>query len=462
MTKLKPQKELEYIARLETSQLEESQDFQVMKQEHALIKDIIKKFISQQNLLVYGGYALNALLPQKDRFYSEEEMYDFDIFSPSAKEHARLLADMLYEKGFIYTEVKPAIHEGTFKLYVNFQAVADITNVSETFFYEMLKLSRKEKSKHKYLKENLPPINIAPIYFLKYFIITELSRPKSSLFRWEKTYTRLSLLYKYYGANHRRLTRSTKISNFESHHEIWNPEIKNILNKVLEIIKVHKFPLIGNYAMGIYLGENTNLSKTFVAKCCRLDPYFSVFDILATDIEKALATIKVHLESFLPQEYVLETEVKEFEGDIILKHIKLYLNIPSQNITISLLTIVNASNHCFSVIEKADMTLGTPYTILSFLYANWLMHYVHENRKIVTLIHQLVQRWESYIYEESPMEERFVASCYGYEKSILNVKKEHFQDASKKYIYRPADRTNIFLRPKNLFSYKKKSQKKTQ
>jgi len=439
----KLKKELEYIINLEKRQLQDSQEIQVMKQEQALIKDIVKKFISQQNLLVYGGYALNALLPKKDKFYSEEELNDFDILSPTAKEHARMLADTLYDKGFIYTEVKPAIHDGTYKIYVNFQAIADITDVSETFFYEMLKLSRKEKPKHKFLKENLPPINMSPIYLLKHFIITELARPKSSLFRWEKVYGRLALLYKYYGANKRRARATPKSMSLKSQHEIWNSTIQSILTKVLEIIKVHKFPLIGNYAMGIYLG---------IENCCRLDPSFSVFDILAEDIHKALATIKIHLESFLPPDYKLEIETKIYEGEILPNYVKIYLHVPG-NVKMSLLTITSISNHCFSTIDKYEMTLGTPYTILSFLYVTWLTHYVHENRKTVPFIHKLVQRWERYIYEESPMEERFVATCYGTEKSLTNVKKEHFQNASKKYIYRPADRTNLFLRhPKKLIA----------
>ncbi len=456
----KYEREVSFIHKLGESQQENSTELQVKKQEHALIKDIVKKFISQQNLLIYGGYALNSLLPSKERFYSEDELNDFDILSPNAKEHAKLLADSLYDHGFIYTEVKPAVHDGTFKIFVNFEGVADITQVSEAFFFEMLKLSQKERHRHKHLKENLPPISISPIFLLKYFIITEFTRPQSSLFRWEKVYTRLSSIYKHYGFafSHSNYSRSLR-----SIHETSLPEVKSILHKTLDIVMVHKLPLVGNYAMGIYLGKNFKIPDTFLFECCKLDQYFSVFEILAVDPDKTLITIKHHLETILPPTYRLSTDIRDYTGDILPRHTILVLEVPDL-LKINLLTIINAADHCYATVEKNGIVLGTPYTILHFLYGYWLLYYVYENRRIVYLIHQLIKRWEQYIFQESPMEERFVSTCYGNEKSSINVKKEHFHNASKKYIYKPVDRFNLLAAAKTLKTtriFKKKGKSTT-
>jgi len=444
-TKHKYDKELSFIQKLGQQQETDHQQLVIM-QENALIKNIIKKYISEQNLLVYGGYALNALLPKKERFYSEDELYDFDIMSPNAKDHAKGIADSLFDHGFIYTEVKPAVHDGTYKIFVNFQAVADVTQVSETFFYEMLKLSKKERSKHKYLKEDLPPIHIAPIFLLKLFIITELARPKSSLFRWEKVYTRLSSLYKHYGYGAPRSSQHA----LKSVHDMARPELFDIFQKTLEIIMVHKLPLVGNYAMGIYLGQNFKLPDTMLFECCKLDHYFSVFEVLATDPDRTLKTIKHHLESFLPSAYRISTEVKDYTGDIMPRHHIVALEVPGV-FKVNLLSVISAKEHCYATVEKHGVLMGTPYTILHFLYGYWLLYYVYENRNVVALIHKLIKQWEQYIYKDSPMEERFVSSCYGNEKSVVNVKREQFHNVSKRYIYKPSERSHtIFAAAKQL------------
>lgn len=430
----KTNKELSYIKKLINTEWTTPQS--LSDKDIILISKLTKDFINQHNLLVYGGHALNALLPKKDRFYkSDIEFHDFDLLSPSAKKHANMLADIFYTEGFIFTEVKPAIHDGTYKVFVNFVHVADITMVSNTFFYQMLKLSQVERSQHKYIDKELKIIHIAPVYLLKHYIITELSRPIGSIVRWEKIYKRLMLFYTHYGKKDKTLfSRGELISKMNDVTS--DPHLMKIFYKTIEVIKVNNIPLIGNLALGLYLQKNIKPGSEFFFECCRIDEFFSIFEILSIDPIETIKLFKIHLQPFLREfGYKVNTQQRDFYGEIIPKRVRIYITTPEGK-NISIATVVE-TNYCYAITEKEGYTVGTPYTILNFMYAYWLVYYVYENRKIVDAMDKLIYALEKYIRTESPVEERFVINCFGREKSFLDVRKENFKNPSKNVVYRP-------------------------
>ena len=430
----KANKELSYIKKLIKTDWTTPQS--LSDKDVVLIVKLTKDFINQHNLLLYGGHALNALLPKKDRFYkNDNEFHDFDLLSPSAKKHAVMLADIFYTEGFIFTEVRPAIHDGTYKIYVNFVHIADITMVSDTFFYQMLKLSQIERPSHKYIDNELKVIHIAPVYLLKHNIIIQLSRPIGSIVRWEKVYRRLMLFYKYYAKKDKTLfSKKELVSKMTDITE--DPNIMKIFEKTIEVIKVNNIPLIGNLALGIYLNKNIKPGSEFFFECCRIDEFFSVFEILSVDYIETIRLFKIHLDPLIKENgFEVKTQQRDFYGEIIPKRIRIYLSTP-QGKNISIATIVE-SNYCYAITEKHGFTIGTPYTILNFMYAYWLVYYVYEDKKIANSMNKLISALETYIKTESPVEERFVINCFGREKSFLDVRKENFRNPSKNFVYRP-------------------------
>ena len=102
-----------------------------------IIKKIIKiveKFISDKGLICYGGTAINNLLPKKDKFYQETEFPDYDFYSMTPMKDAVELANIYYEHGYKNVQAKSGVHYGTYKVYVNFLPVADITELDPLFF----------------------------------------------------------------------------------------------------------------------------------------------------------------------------------------------------------------------------------------------------------------------------------------------------------------------------------------
>jgi hypothetical protein len=148
--------------------------------------DIVKEFLQERPVLCYGGTAINNLLPEKDRFYDPEiDIPDYDFYSKTPQEHALLLANKLAAAGVKTVEVRPGVHAGTFKVFADFQGIADITHLDRDIFDRLWAADIVRDGIH-YVTPN----------FLRMGMYLELSRPRGDVSRWTKVYKRLSLLNK--------------------------------------------------------------------------------------------------------------------------------------------------------------------------------------------------------------------------------------------------------------------------
>ena len=145
---------------------------------------LVEDFLKTHPVMCYGGTAINNLLPVKDRFYNPEtDVPDYDFFSKTPQEHSVILSNQLIKHGLKNVEVKPGMHIGTFKVFADFTAVADITHLTEEVFDRLWEDSLVREEIH-YVNPN----------FLRMSMYLELSRPKGDVTRWEKVYKRLQLL----------------------------------------------------------------------------------------------------------------------------------------------------------------------------------------------------------------------------------------------------------------------------
>ena len=111
----------------------------VNSEEITKIIQIVEDFIKIKKLICYGGTAINNILPSEDQFYNKEvEIPDYDFYTTNALQDAKELADIYYKKGFTDVEAKSGQHHGTYKVFVNYIPVADITNLP-TEIYNSLK-----------------------------------------------------------------------------------------------------------------------------------------------------------------------------------------------------------------------------------------------------------------------------------------------------------------------------------
>jgi hypothetical protein len=92
---------------------------------------LVRQFITDRDLIIYGGLAIDYSLRRASadgaRIYPDEELPDYDFFSPRAVDDARELADLLTAAGFTQVSVVRRFHVQTMGVRVDFRDVADIS-----------------------------------------------------------------------------------------------------------------------------------------------------------------------------------------------------------------------------------------------------------------------------------------------------------------------------------------------
>ena len=201
--------------------------------------EVVAEFLRTHPVMCYGGTAINNLLPREERFYdTETTIPDYDFYSRTPQEHAMILANQLSEIGIQSVEVKPGIHLGTFKVYANYEGVADITHLDADIFERLWKENVVINDIH-YVTPN----------FLRMSMYLELSRPRGDVSRWTKVYERLQLLNKHY-------PMVCPMKELEERSELTDSQ----RNKVISVLKNKNIILLGITASQIHQGKSPKWS----------------------------------------------------------------------------------------------------------------------------------------------------------------------------------------------------------
>ena len=369
------------------------------------IKEIFKiltNFISKKRLIIYGGTAINNLLPPTERFYNvQTDIPDYDVFSVHALEDGKYLADIYYKNGFNSVELKSALHQGTFKLFVNFIPVCDITQLTENIF---MKLSKDA--------ERIDTMLYAPINFLRMSMYEELSRPFGNVTRWEKVLTRLNLLNKYYPF----LTPKSKplCNNYKTSRKIVMSD--KIFETVIDIFIEEQCVFFGGYAFSLFTKN----------KRCNIHINQPDFDVLHMNPSYIANLVQKKLKSF---DFQIEIEKKPSVGELLDEHYLLKLG----NKYIA--TIVKPMKcDSYNIIKHNNLTvrIATIDVILnyylSFLYSN--VDYVDTSR-LLCMADYLFHLQSKNRTATSGLFKRFSISCYGKHATIEDIREEKLKIYNK-------------------------------
>jgi hypothetical protein len=229
------------------------------------ILQTVRDFIEKRRVLCYGGTAINNLIPNKaDKFYDPNyDIPDYDFYSEQPQLHAMELADIFHSQGFKRIEVKPGAHLLTFKVFVDFTGVADITYLDPAIFKRLWKEDIVKEGIH-YVSAN----------FLRMSMYLELSRPRGDVSRWSKVYDRLMLLNKHYpvGCPPHKEKEPTLITDAER-------------QSIEHVLQTKSLILLGLHAANLHSNKRTNVWEVPI-------------DILATPDKYEMA-VKVLTEIFV-------------------------------------------------------------------------------------------------------------------------------------------------------------------
>ena len=201
--------------------------------------EVVAEFLRNHPVMCYGGTAINNMLAPEDRFYDPETTVpDYDFYSRTPQEHSMILANQLAAIGIQSVEVRPGMHLGTFKVFANYEAVADITHLDTDIFERLWKEDVVIDRIH-YVGPN----------FLRMSMFLELSRPRGDVSRWTKVYKRLQLLNK-------RFPMVCPMKELEERKELTEARRK----KVISILKNNNVVLLGITASQIHEGKGPKWS----------------------------------------------------------------------------------------------------------------------------------------------------------------------------------------------------------
>lgn len=347
---------------------------------------IVKEFIQKNRVLCYGGTAINNLLPEKDRFYDPNfDIPDYDFYSETPQIHAMRLADEFYALGFQNIQVKPGNHLLTFKVFVDFTGVADITYLEPPIFKVLWNENIVADSIH-YVSPN----------FLRMSMYLELSRPKGDVSRWTKVYKRLMLLNKSYPVGCKR----EEAGNFDELSDSSRDQIENIL-RTKQVI------LLGLHASELHAKSRSNVWQIPLDVLVTPEHFVSYTDMFADVFGKKVSII----------EHPAYAELLPKHADIIEKE------------TGMLLVRVFETMACHSFHELSNgIRVASIPTLLQFFFAFVYAdaHFLEgfDQNRIICIAQRLMD------LAHSNKQRRFdiltPLDCLGHQESLVNMKEHAF------------------------------------
>ena len=369
------------------------------------IINIVEEFLRRKKLICYGGTAINNILPEQDQFYNKDlEIPDYDFFSPNALDDAKELAD-IYAKNFDDVEAKAGVHYGTYKVFVNYIPVADITYLNKELYNSILKESI-----------SVGGILYAPPNYLRMAMYLELSRPEGDISRWEKVLKRLILLnqnYPLHGVDCLNM-------NFQRGFELENKEKElDIFNIVRDALIGQGVVFFGSLAHGIY---STYMPKKEGKRIIQKNPDF---DVMALKPQFTATVVKERLE------YNGYTNISIIKRERIGEVIAAHYEVRFGKDTICFIYEPLAC-HSYNVVEidKRKVRVATIDTMLSFylafIYAN--RPYYDKNR-ILCMAEFLFKVQQRNRLQQKGVLRRFSINCYGSQSTLEDIREEK----TKKY-----------------------------
>jgi hypothetical protein len=366
------------------------------------IIEIVEQFLVKKRLICYGGTAINNILPKFDQFYDRSiEIPDYDFFSKSALEDAKELADVYAQAGYDEIEAKSGMHPGTFKVYVNFIPVADVTNLHHVLFDALAKEVVE-----------IAGILYAPPNYLRMGMYLELSRPQGDVSRWEKVLKRITLLNKHYPLT---AAKPCSLIDFQRPMDVKSnqPNADQLYYEARNALIDLQVVFFGGYGVSLY-------SRYMPAAEKRNVEHIPDFDVLVEDPEHTASVFKKRLmeQGFRNIRTVVHTAI----GEVIPYHVQVVVG----GDTIAVL-YKPLSCHSYNTIQvdQKEVRVATIDTMLSiylaFIYGN--KPYFNKDR-IMCMAMYLFNVQQKNRLTQKGLLKRFSLSCYGNQETLEEIRAE--------------------------------------
>lgn len=344
-------------------------------------------FLANKKAIMYGGTALNELMPTPLKFYDPYTLPDIDVLSPYAEKLARKMVKFYRKKHHEAVSFTEALHPGTYKVYADGIQIADITQCNH-HTYEILQRQCVRSKQWK--------IKIVPSIYLRMTLHKILSQPMDA-HRWENVQERLKRYYKTFP-----ITCSLK-------EQIpYPPKTEEELKMINKIYETMPFETVffGDNELELLLGKP-----------------FSLVAPIQMLTNQNFQEIKEMIKEILPE---LKISPIFPSDELILPHIILsYKNKP--------IGIIYQLSSCVSFHEYKNKRIASIHTMMDMFLSMSLSHYPHFKKQKTIL--QCLSDELGHLQQQSSRKkllEQFTTECYGPSIGIATMRRERAKRLYKK------------------------------
>jgi len=379
--------------------------------------NILEGFLRKKRSICYGGSAINNILPENAQFYDRSiDIPDYDFFCLRPSIDAKELADLYFKAGFTEVEAKSGIHKGTFKVFVNYIPIADLTQLNPKIFKSIQKDAIV-----------IDGIYYAPPNYLRMGMFLELSRPAGDTSRWEKVFKRLNLLNEYYPLK-APYNCQKKANPKDGQKGFDEDKVFVILRESLADQGVVFF---GGYAASLY---TKYIGKAYNRR-------IPDFDVISEDINKSANIIKEQLmEAGIRG---VRTIYHKNTDDVIPEHMEVVIG--KQRV---LLIFKPLACYNYNEIQLGghSIKVATMDTMLSFYLAFVYSGEAYfDSDRIMCMAQMLFDLEQKNRVNRKGLLKRFSANCYGEQPTLATIraeKSEKFKEFKEKGVKRGSPEWN--------------------
>jgi hypothetical protein len=355
-------------------------------------------FLKTKKVMLYGGVALDQYMPKEFKIYESYLLPDIDLYCPTPRKLANSLVSYLKKKGYKFSSVTPALHEGTFKVYSEGLPIVDMSYMELNAFNKISKYGRKGDM----------GIKLAAPTFIQHNL--HLMLANSSVERWEKVTDRIQKFYAKFKP------RSVSASQFPIYDP---PSDIVIINKA-----IHEY---------VSANETMMLSTPAICMMLKKNPKESALSNIPYTIAMIHADPKEFAEKMLP-DLPLElglglTVSKLHNGD---EHLTLPPHVLVHYKDEVVAIFFEASGTCFGYNVINDVRIATIHTMITIYIAMLLSAHKHFElmnksaslEKIVAMLSKKsILPKPSHIGILQP----YAMKCMGEHIGVATMRRRHFE-----------------------------------
>ena len=352
------------------------------------------RFLAKKKALMYGGTALNEILPASLKIYDAYTLPDIDVLSPEAEKLAKKMVSFYKKMGHEAASFTEALHPGTYKVYVDGVQIADIT-LCDTKTYEKL-LPHSVQSKQWKIK-------IVPPQYIRMTLHKIMSQPNDA-HRWDNFFERLKRFYKAYP-----IPNANTVASRLCHEREKSPN--NTLTWVPNVYKTLS-------PETVYLGQD-EIHQILNNKKSQQTP----FPVVALINEDLMTNAKM-LKEKIPE---LEISKVFPRDDFVPEHIIItFKNKP--------VVILFRPPTCIAFNEYKKKRVATINAMIDFLLAMSMSRYTHfkKDRFLMECLANDLSKLQQKGNSTKKLLKQIVVSCYGPTTGIITMRRERAKRIHRK------------------------------